>query len=158
MQKKHHYKAAITWTGNKGVGTKGYKSYERSHTISIDNKETILASSDVAFLGDSTKHNPEDLLLSSISGCHMLWYLHLCAVNGIIVVDYKDDASGTMEENSENGGRFVEVVLRPSVVITDEAKIDKANELHKEANKMCFIANSCNFPVQHLATCKVVNK
>ena len=84
----------------------------------------------------------------------MLWFLHLCSANGIIVTDYKDDASGTMIETEENGGRFTEVVLRPTVVITDQKLIEKANDLHKQANKMCFIANSCNFPVRHIPICK----
>lgn len=154
VRKEHLYKATITWTGNKGSGTKDYESYERNHIIRIENKEDILASSDPVFRGDYSKHNPEDLLLSSLSGCHMLWYLHLCADNGIIVVDYKDDASGTLQETAENGGRFTEVILRPTVTITDQTQIDKANALHKHANRMCFIANSCNFPVLHIPTCK----
>jgi len=154
MTKEHQFKATIVWTGNKGLGTKSYNSYDRNHTISIDNKVDILASSDPAFLGDKSKHNPEDLLVSSLSGCHMLWFLHLCSANGIIVTDYKDDASGTMIETEENGGRFSEVVLRPTVVITDQKLIEKANDLHKQANKMCFIANSCNFPVRHIPICK----
>lgn len=153
MSKEHQYKATIVWTGNKGLGTKGYNSYDRDHTISIDNKVDILASSDPAFLGDKSKHNPEDLLVSSLSACHMLWYLHLCSANGITVVYYKDNASGTLKETAENGGHFIEVVLRPNVIITDQIQIEKANELHKEANKMCFIANSCNFPVKHLPSC-----
>jgi organic hydroperoxide reductase OsmC/OhrA len=155
MEREHNYKATVNWTGNNGLGTKNYKSYNRNYTISIDNKADIFASSDPAFLGDDFRHNPEDLLVSSLSGCHMLWYLHLCSVNAITVVDYKDNASGTMKETETNGGRFIEVVLRPVVIITDKTQIDQANELHKEANKMCFIANSCNFPVRHIPTCNV---
>ncbi len=154
MSKQHLYKATITWSGNTGQGTKSYKSYERSHTISIDNKADILASSDPAFMGDPYKHNPEDLLVSSLSGCHMLWYLHLCFANGITVLEYTDEAIGTMQETENTGGHFTEVVLRPQVVIADEAQIERANELHKEANRMCFIANSCNFPVRHEPFCK----
>ena len=152
MSKQHRYKATITWTGNSGRGTQSYKSYERSHAIAIENKAVILASSDPAFMGDPSKHNPEELLLSSLSGCHMLWYLHLCSDNGIAVLEYTDEASGTMEEN-ETGGRFVEVVLRPQVTIIDETQTERANELHKEANRLCFIANSVNFPVRHLPIC-----
>jgi organic hydroperoxide reductase OsmC/OhrA len=154
MTTEHKYKVSIVWTGNKGLGTKNYQSYDRNHTISIDNKVDIFASSDPAFLGDKSKHNPEDLLISSISGCHMLWYLHLCSANGITVIDYRDNATGTMKDTEEIGGHFTEVVLRPTVIIKDQTQIDKANELHKQANKMCFIANSCNFPVRHIPTCK----
>jgi len=153
MKKEHTYKTALTWTGNTGEGTKDYKSYNRNHTISVEDKPDILGSSDPLFRGDKTRHNPEDLLVSALSACHMLWYLHLCAVSGITVVEYSDNAEGTMQETADGGGYFTEVILRPSVVITDAAQIDKANKLHRDANKLCFIANSCNFPVRHIPTC-----
>lgn len=149
MAKEHQYQAKLTWAGNKGSGTMDYRSYDRSYIISIDNKADILGSSDSAFLGDKTKHNPEDLLLTSISSCHMLWYLHLCSQNEIIVMDYKDVPVGKMTENADGSGHFTEVILYPVVVITDESQIEKANALHDEAHKMCFIANSCNFPITH---------
>ncbi len=152
MSKQHHYKTTVTWTGNLGKGTLGYKGYERSHSIIVENKALIAASSDPAFMGDPSKHNPEELFLASLSSCHMLWYLHLCTDNGIIVTAYTDYATGTMEENEE-GGKFIEVELHPQVVVAQESMIEKANELHEQANKKCFIANSCNFPVRHKAVC-----
>lgn len=80
----------------------------------------------------------------------MLWYLRLCSDNGIIVTDYVDRATGTMEETADGSGRFKEVTLHPIVTITDKAGTDKARSLHQEASRMCFIANSCNFPIKHL--------
>lgn len=157
MAIKHSYNITINWTGNTGFGTKDYSAYERSHIISIENKVDLFASSDKSFLGDGSKHNPEELFISSISSCHMLWYLHLCAINGIVVIKYRDDVSGTMVETAENGGHFTEVVLRPIVVITDATRISRANELHKEANKMCFIANSCNFPISYIPQCSALS-
>lgn len=149
MEKKHHYNTTIRWTGNKGSGTINYKNYERSHTISIENKSNILGSSDPAFRGDKTKHNPEDLLVSSLSSCHMLWYLHLCSEAGVIVIDYIDNATGIMIETLNGGGKFIEVTLHPVVLVKEDAMIDKANELHGKAHELCFIANSVNFPVRH---------
>jgi organic hydroperoxide reductase OsmC/OhrA len=145
----HTYKLKITWTGNTGTGTTDYKSYERSHTISVENKADILASSDPAFRGDSSKYNPEELFLSSLSSCHMLWYLHLCLVAGIIIESYEDNAIGMMEETANGSGKFTEVTLYPIVTVRDTSMIEKANTLHHEANKMCFIANSCNFEITH---------
>lgn len=150
----HHYKTTITWTGNTGTGTSGYRAYERSHIISVEGKLPVKASSDPAFRGDRTKYNPEELLVSSLSSCHMLSYLHLCAVAGIVVIDYSDTATGTMTQTADGGGHFTEVTLNPVVVVGDESMVDKANELHHQANKLCFIANSCNFPVLHKPTCK----
>ena len=152
MSKQHYYQLKIEWTGNNGTGTSHYKAYERSHTISINNKPDILASSDAPFLGDVTKPNPEDFLLASLSSCHMLWYLHLCADAGIIVVDYVDNPTGVMLQADSGGGYFNEVVLNPIVIVAEKSMIEMANELHKKAHEKCFIANSVNFEVKCNAT------
>ena len=152
MGKEHRYTSKIYWTGNKGQGTSSYKSYDRSYTISIDQKPDIVGSSDTAFRGDPSKHNPEDLFLASLSGCHMLWYLHLCAINHIIVVDYTDEASGVLKETEDGGGSFSKVTLNPIVIVPETSMKDLAIELHQKANKLCFIANSVNFPVYHKPT------
>lgn len=150
MSKEHHYKATIEWTGNKGTGTSGYRNYERSHTIQIDKKILVEGSSDPAFRGDKTKHNPEDLLLSSLSSCHMLWYLHFCSEEGIIVTAYLDEATGIMAENSDGSGQFTSVTLHPVVTVAEESMVEKARELHYKAGQFCFIARSVNFPVKHI--------
>lgn len=148
--KTHNYKIKVEWMGNEGNGTLNHKSYNRSHKIIADGKyDEINGSSDPSFLGDKTKYNPEDLFLSSLSACHMLWYLHLCSVHKIVVTEYLDHATGIMEETENGSGKFIEVTLNPEVKITDLNMISKANELHKKANKMCFIANSCNFKIGH---------
>jgi organic hydroperoxide reductase OsmC/OhrA len=153
MSGQHKYKLIVKWTGNKGTGTSSYKEFERSHSIIVDNKVEILGSSDPAFRGDKKKHNPEDLLLASVSSCHMLWYLHLCAVDGVIVTDYIDNATGIMIETSNGVGKFTEITLHPTVTVTDNSMTEKANEMHKKANELCFVANSLNFPVYHKPTC-----
>jgi len=154
--KKHTYETTVEWTGNEGKGTQNYKSYSRNHEISANGKYTeILCSSDPSFRGDATRYNPEDLFLSSLSSCHMLWFLHLCSVNNIIVLDYSDNATGVMEEVQDGSGQFVEVTLHPKVRVADESMIKSANSLHHEASKMCFIANSCNFKVGHNPTTEV---
>lgn len=149
MAKQHEYKTNLVWTGNKGSGTMDYRSYDRDFVVSIDGKPDILGSSDSAFMGDKHRYNPEDLLLASISSCHMLWFLHLCANNNIVVIEYKDSAVGTMVEDADGSGKFSEVTLFPDVIIADKLQTQLANELHVQANKMCFIANSLNFPVKH---------
>jgi organic hydroperoxide reductase OsmC/OhrA len=155
MSGQHQYKATIKWTGNKGTGTDNYRNYERSHQIIIENKSEIFGSADQAFRGDKTKHNPEDLLVSSLSACHMLWYLHLCSEAGVIVSEYIDNATGIMVETSNGGGQFKEVTLNPIVTVTEQYMVDKANELHKKACELCFIASSVNFPVKHNPTAKI---
>jgi organic hydroperoxide reductase OsmC/OhrA len=153
--RQHQYAIDIAWTGNTGTGTSSYRAYERSHTISAAGKPPIAGSSDPHFRGDAARYNPEDMLVASLSTCHMLSYLHVCAVAGIVVVAYEDHATGTMEETSDGGGHFTEVVLHPVVTITDAARMAEANQLHHKAHQLCFIASSCNFPVRHEPVCHV---
>lgn len=149
MKREHHYDILIKWTGNTGNGTSNYRDYKRDHSILSANKTEVFCSSDPAFRGDKTKYNPEELLVASISSCHMLWFLHLCAEEGVNVVDYKDNATGTMNELENGSGVFSVVTLHPVVTVTDTSMIAKANNLHQTAHKMCFIANSVNFPILH---------
>ena len=152
MSKTHQYQSTVRWTGNTGSGTSEYKSYERSHVASVAGKPDILCSSDPAFRGDAGKYNPEDLLVASISGCHMLWYLHLCAVNGVVVTSYEDKAVGVMNEHADGSGEFSKVILRPKVEVASSEMIQKANELHDKAREFCFVARTVNFEVSHEPT------
>ena len=149
MSKSHQYGLHLVWTGNKGDGTSTYRGYDRSYTISLKNKADFYGSSDPMFRGDATKHNPEELLVMALSSCHLLAYLHLCADNGIVCTEYIDDAVGTMKEDAAIGGFFSEVTLNITMKITDATKKHLAETLHHQANKVCFIANSVNFPVKH---------
>ena len=153
MKKNHHYEVTVIWDGNRGAGTASYRAYDRSHTVSVAGKADLACSSDPAFLGDKAKYTPEDLLVASLSSCHMLWYLHLCAEAGVVVTGYIDNATGTMVETPDGGGYFTAVTLSPVVTVTEELMVDKANSLHAKANELCFIAKSVNFPVHHRPRC-----
>lgn len=148
MEHTHHYSLEVEWTGNRGTGTDHYRSYGREHTIRIDGKPDLFGSADPTFRGDPSRHNPEDLLVAALSACHLMSYLHVCAVNGVIVTSYSDSATGTMRTSSDGSGRFLEVVLHPEVTVASEGMIAKAKELHHKAHELCFIANSVNFPVR----------
>jgi organic hydroperoxide reductase OsmC/OhrA len=147
MSKQHTYAVEIRWTGNRGTGTSGYRAYSRDHLITASGKATIEGSSDPAFRGDSGRYNPEELLVGSVSACHMLWYLHLCAGAGIVVTDYQDAPIGTMIENADGSGRFTRILLRPRVTLSPDADVNRAAELHADAHRFCFVANSVNFPI-----------
>jgi organic hydroperoxide reductase OsmC/OhrA len=147
--KSHHYQINLTWTGNIGTGTSKYNAYTRDHEIGGVQKAVILGSSDPTFRGDATRYNPEELLVASISQCHMLWYLHLCSTNGVIVTAYQDAAAGTMAEHPNGSGEFANVTLNPDVTVLDETMILKANQLHADVHEFCFIARSVNFPITH---------
>ena len=146
----HQYTAHLVWTGNTGRGTVTYQGYSRDYALRFAGKAAaLLGSADPVFRGDSARYNPEELLLGSLAACHMLWYLHLCAAAGVVVLAYEDAPQGTLQLDTDGGGRFTEVVLRPTVRIADAAYTAQAEALHATANARCFIANSCNFPVRH---------
>ncbi|MGS2738406.1 OsmC family protein [Sinomicrobium sp. M5D2P17] len=149
MTKVHEYKLTVKWTGNKGTGTSSYRAYDRNHTILTDGKPDISGSSDPSFRGDKTRHNPEELLVAAVSSCHMLSFLHMCAQAGVIVTDYEDGATGFMEETTGGGGHFTKVILHPKVTVQEEFMKEKLDALHHQASELCFIANSCNFPIYH---------
>jgi organic hydroperoxide reductase OsmC/OhrA len=145
--KTHRYELQLEWTGADETGTASYRSYRRDFAVAAPGKPEIAGSSDPAFLGDASRYNPEELLVASLSSCHMLWYLHLCARNGIVVREYTDRARGTMEEERDGSGRFTAVELRPLVTLERGADAARAMALHQDAHRLCFIARSVNFPV-----------
>lgn len=145
--KTHAYTVQVTWTGNQGTGTASYRGYRRDHLIEAAGKPAIDGSSDPSFRGDPARWNPEELLLASLSACHKLWYLGLCAEAGISVQSYEDNATGSMLEESDGAGQFTHAVLRPSITLAPGSDREKALALHHTAHDKCFIARSVNFPV-----------
>ena len=150
--RSHSYLATTTWTGNQGTGTSHRTGYSRDHEIAIAGKPVITGSSDPSFRGDPSRHNPEDLLVSSLSACHMLWFLALAAKAKIIVTAYIDHAEGTMQEQPDGGGHFTSVVLRPEITLAPDSDRNAADALHHRAHDLCFISQSVNFPVTIEAT------
>ena len=151
MNKQHQYEVSVTWTGNLGNGSSTYRGYARDYDIACEGKPVIKGSADPGYMGDAGRHNPEDMLVASLSACHMLWYLHLCTVSKVVVTAYEDHAEGVMELNPDGSAQFVRVTLRPRVSITAESDAAAAERLHERASAMCFIARSVNFPVGHEA-------
>lgn len=154
MPRTHSYQVCVTWTGNRGKGTAGYRAYGRDHEVAVETAggpvpHPIAGSSDPVFRGDPGRWNPEQLLTAALSQCHMLAYLHLCADAGVVVTAYTDHALATMTEDASGGGRFTEAILRPHVAVSSPAQIEKAVALHRQASARCFIASSVSFPVRH---------
>jgi organic hydroperoxide reductase OsmC/OhrA len=144
----HEFECLLTWTGSQKGPTSSYQSYSREYSVEIAGKPTLAGSAAPPFRGDASLHNPEDLLVAALSACHLLSYLALCARHGVEVLDYRDHATGRME-NVDGGLKFVEVMLRPEVTISATSPIDRARTLHDAAHRECFIARSVNFDVRH---------
>ena len=147
----HHYRAHLRWTGNTGTGTSGYWDYARDYELQFAGKaDVLLGSADPAFRAAPGRYNPEELLLGSLSACHLLWYLHLCADAGIRVLAYEDAPTATLQLDADGGGCFTGAVLYPTVTLAPGADTERARALHATAHRRCFIARSCNFPVRRV--------
>jgi organic hydroperoxide reductase OsmC/OhrA len=149
VRRTHRYDLTVSWTGNRGTGTSGYRDYGRDHDVTADGRPVIAGSADPTFRGDKARWNPELELLAALSQCHMLSYLHVCVKAGVVVTAYQDAPYGLMAETTDDGGHFTEVVLRPRVTLADPTMAETAQALHAEASAKCFIARSVNFPVRH---------
>lgn len=158
MNLEHHYCVELAWTGNRGTGTSDYRAYGREHVLSAEGKHDIEGSSDRTFHGDADRWNPEEMLLSALSQCHLLSYLHVAAARGVVVTAYSDSPVGTMTQTPDGGGHFTEVTLRPVVTVRTAEMVDAALDAHHEASLKCFIAASVNFPVLHEPVIRVESK
>ncbi|HET9251629.1 MAG TPA: OsmC family protein [Candidatus Eisenbacteria bacterium] len=146
--REHHFESRLVWTGARHGGTTNYETYSREYRVDIPGKVSFRGSSAAAFRGDPNLANPEDLLVAALSACHFLSYLAYCARDGVNVVAYEDNASGTMQR-VERVTKFTEVVLKPRVTVAPGSDVEKAKALHEKAHHACFIANSVNFPVRN---------
>jgi organic hydroperoxide reductase OsmC/OhrA len=149
---EHRYAVTVRWTGNRGDGTSTYRGYSRDHDVEIAGLPVLKGSADPTFHGDKTRYNPEQLLLTALSQCHMLSFLHVAVKHGVVVTAYEDRAEGLMRTNRDGSGQFESVTLRPDVTVAGPVDAALMEELHEEANKVCFIARSVNFPVLHAPT------
>ncbi|HET8878118.1 MAG TPA: OsmC family protein [Arthrobacter sp.] len=146
---EHHYALTVTWTGNLGEGTSSYRGYSRDHDVAIPGLPVLQGSADPTFRGDPARYNPEQLLLAALAQCHMLSFLHVAVKHGVVVTGYEDRAEGLMRTNRDGSGQFESVTLRPGVRTAAPLPAETLAELHREANALCFIARSVNFPVRH---------
>jgi organic hydroperoxide reductase OsmC/OhrA len=147
----HLYTVDLRWTGAGETGTTSYTAYSRDHEVRVEGRPVLLGSSDPAFRGDPTRYSPEELFVAALSQCHLLWFLHLAAADGVVVVDYRDEAVGRMRVESAGAGQFTEVLLHPRITVRGGEDVTDARvaAIHERAHEHCFIARSVNFPVRH---------
>jgi organic hydroperoxide reductase OsmC/OhrA len=150
--REHPYTTRIEWTGNRGQGTRTYRGYDRAWNIVAPGKPAIQCSNDPLLGGDPARPNPEDLLLSALSACHMLWYLHLACEAGIIVHGYLDEPIGIGETTASGAGRFLRAILRPRIDVAPDSDLQRAHAIHYAVHEYCFIARSVNFPISYEPT------
>lgn len=135
------HRASVRWQRTSTDFT--YDSYNRAHEICFkDGRVRVAASAAPAFKGDAERVDPEEAFVASLSSCHMLSLLAICARKRIVVDSYEDDAEGHLEKGE--GGKFwvARVTLRPRVRFATEVSAAVLDDLHHRAHEECFIANS----------------
>jgi len=138
---EHH--AQIRWS--RTSADFAYDTYNRAHEISFKNGDIVLpASSAPDFKGNAERVDPEEAFVASLSSCHMLTFLAICARKKLVVDGYDDDAVGTLEKNENRKLWMSRVVLRPRVRFAPGTSVDAATlaHLHHDAHENCFIALS----------------
>ena len=123
-----------------------YKSYTRQYLVKSPGKPDFIGTAAPTYFGSHYHYNPEDMLVISLSACHMLSYLALASNSKIQVLSYQDAAVGELATENKIT-KYKEVILKQVVKIAKDSDFTKAQELHKKAHHICFIANSVNFPV-----------
>jgi len=121
-----------------------YEAYSRDHTLEFENGQRCLASSAPAFVGNPDALNPETLLVGSLSSCHMLTFLAVCAKRGYVVEEYEDAASGLLDKNAEGKMTITRITLRPKVQFSGSKQPDTVElaKLHERAHANCFIGST----------------
>ena len=145
---EHSFAVSVEWTGNRGSGTSDYRAFGRDNLLTAEGKPAIEGSAARVFHGDASRWNPEETLIAALVECHLLSYLYVATKNGIVVESYTDAATGVLRTDGDGSGRFESVTLRPVVTISS-GDPEVARAIHADANALCFIAASVNFPVHH---------
>ena len=138
------YRATIEWTLKDGEDFANGR-YSRAHTVSFT-EHVVPATASHHIVGKWAAPgavDPEEMLVASISNCHMLTFLHRARLAGFVVTHYRDAAEGLMEKNAEGRMAVTRVTLRPEITYTGRRPTDaERDHLHHEAHEECFIANS----------------
>jgi organic hydroperoxide reductase OsmC/OhrA len=119
------------------------KTYSRDHTVTFKNGAALAMSSTPTYRGNPENVDPEEMLVASLSSCHMLTFLAIAAGKKFAVDTYDDDAVGVLAKNADSRLAITQVTLRPRIVFSgqgpDEATLE---QMHHAAHEQCFIASS----------------
>ena len=146
MSEEAVFEGSLQWAGQRPGQVFSYDSFDRTTRMEFAGGAVVQASAPAEFKGDDAALNPETLMLASLMQCHFLTFMAVASKSGATVLSYRDSASGRLAMKDRRM-RYVEVVLRPAVVLADPAHRARLPVFHDKAHANCFMANSVNFPV-----------
>jgi organic hydroperoxide reductase OsmC/OhrA len=128
------------------------ETFDRDHTVTFENGQSIAGSSAPAYFGNPGTVNPETLLLAALASCHMLTFLAVAAKRGFQVSHYRDKAEASLAKNAEGRTAVTHCVLKPDIGFSGKSPdAEELRKMHESAHRNCFIANSLNSEVEILS-------
>jgi organic hydroperoxide reductase OsmC/OhrA len=149
MTDTHTFETTLAWPADAAQNLPPDPAFSRSSLLAAPGKPVIVASSPAVFGGDAARYNPEEMLMLSLSQCHLLTYLAIAAKKRMSVLKYEDRVTGTLGIGASGKMQMVDVLLRPRVTVAKGTSLANAQALHEKAHANCFIANSVNFTVRN---------
>ena len=148
----HNYSAQTLWLRD-GQDFSANR-YSRRHLLRFDGGLEVPGSSSPQVVplpwSDPAALDPEEAFVSSLSSCHMLWFLSIAAGRGYCVERYFDAASGVMARDAQRKMAMTLVTLRPEVRFSGPVlpSHEQIEAMHHAAHDECFIANSVRTQVR----------
>ena len=142
------HRITLNWSRDGGPYARG--NYKAAHTVRFQGGQSVVSSAAPEFGGDAAHTDPEQLLVASLSSCHMLTFLAVAANRGYVPDTYQDDAEGTLGKNEQGVTVMTHVLLRPRVAFSGDKRPtpEEYEQLHARAHKGCFMANSVKTEVE----------
>lgn len=142
------HEAEINW--HRQPHSTDAKTYSRNHVVTLSGNQNVNVSASVDFKGDSNCADPEQMLVSAVSSCHMLFFLAIAEFQGFCVESYQDNPQGFLEKSSKGGMEVTRVILTPKIIFSGDKRPDQAAiaKIHDSAHKNCFIRNSITASVE----------
>ena len=129
QQKAFTYRTFTEWVGG------------RAGTFSAAGKPTFRVSSPPEFRGERNVWTPEDLFVGAIETCLLMTFMSIAQKRGIEIDAYYSESTGLLE-SIEGSYRFTRVILKPTIIVANEAAIEAARSAIERAHQDCLVANS----------------
>lgn len=136
------HQSAIHWQRN--PHETDANTYSRNHSVMLNGGQRVNVSASVEFKGDSSCADPEQMLVSAVSSCHMLFFLAIADYQGYLVESYEDDPVGYLESNDRKSMEVTRIELSPRIAFGGDKVPDQKviSRIHASAHRSCFIRNS----------------
>lgn len=122
--------------------------YSRVHQWIFDGGLALDASSSPGIvslpMSDPALVDPEEAFITSVSSCHMLFFLSIAAKKKLVVNCYEDNPTAVLGKNESGNLAVVSLILNPTVTFEGSSIPDGSTirALHELAHAQCFLANS----------------